>query len=159
MNRTTISALWAAALIIVSQGALAGDDPKVAAEVMAITRAQWAAEAQGKSIAEQNAALADDYTEFNGDYPVRIDGKAANVALYEATARSGEKSVLGEMMNPKVQVYGDVAILTYNYVGVTQAKDGKTTSSKAKSTRVYAKVGGAWKLVHANFAPVAAPAN
>jgi ketosteroid isomerase-like protein len=63
------------------------------------------------------------------------------------------------MVNPKVQVYGDVAILTYNYVGVTQAKDGKTTDSLAKSTRVYAKIGGQWKLVHANFAPVASPQN
>ena len=58
-----------------------------------------------------------------------------------------------------MQVYGDVAILTYNYVGVSQKKDGTTTPNLAKSTRVYAKVGGEWKLVHANFAPVVAPAN
>ena len=141
------------------QVASAGDDPKVAAEVIAVTRAQWAAEAQGKSVAEQNAVLADDYTEFNADYPVRIDGKAANVALYDAQALSGGKSIAGDMMNAKVQVYGDVAILTYNFVGVVQEKDGKTDNNAAKSTRVYAKIGGQWKLVHANFAPVASPAN
>jgi len=152
-------AVLAALLVMPLQAALAGDDPKVAAEVIAVTRAAWAAEAQGKSIAEQNAVLADDYTEFNADYPVRIDGKAANVALYEAQARSGGKSIAGDMMNAKVQVYGDVAILTYNYVGVVQEKDGKTDNNAAKSTRVYAKIGGQWKLVHANFAPVAAPAN
>ena len=152
-------AVLAALLVMPLQAALAGDDPKVAAEVIAVTRAAWAAEAQGKSIAEQNAVLADDYTEFNPDYPVRIDGKAANVALYEAQARSGGKSIAGDMMNAKVQVYGDVAILTYNFVGVVQEKDGKTDNNAAKSTRVYAKIGGQWKLVHANFAPVAAPAN
>jgi ketosteroid isomerase-like protein len=146
----------AVAALLAAQAAWAGDDPKVAAEVIALTRAQWLAEAQDKSIAEQNAVLADDYTEFNPDYPVRIDGKAANVALYEAQSKSGGKSIVGDMMNAKVQVYGDVAILTYNYVGVTQSKDGKTDNSAAKSTRVYAKIGGQWQLVHANFAPVAA---
>jgi hypothetical protein len=30
------------------------------------------------------------------------------------------------MANPQVQVYGNVAILSYNYVGLTQDKDGKT---------------------------------
>jgi len=57
------------------------------------------------------------------------------------------------MMNARVQVYGDVAILSYNYVGVNQKKGGQTNSSAAKSTRVYAKIGGQWKLVHANLAP------
>jgi ketosteroid isomerase-like protein len=153
------TAVLATLLVMPLQAALAGDDPKVAAEVIAVTRAAWAAEAQGKSIAEQNAMLADDYTEFNSDYPVRIDGKATNTALYEAQARSGGKSIVGDMMNAKVQVYGDVAILTYNFVGVSQEKDGKTSNNAAKSTRVYAKIDGQWKLVHANFAPVAAPAN
>jgi len=152
-------AALAALLVMPLQVALAGDDPKVAAEVIAVTRAAWAAEAQGKSVAEQNAVLADDYTEFNSDYPVRIDGKATNTALYEAQARSGGKSIVGDMMNAKVQVYGDVAILTYNFVGVSQEKDGKTSNNAAKSTRVYAKIDGQWKLVHANFAPVAPPSD
>jgi ketosteroid isomerase-like protein len=157
MNRPLSFALCTAALMVTSTGALAGEDAKVAAEVIAITRAQWAAEAQGKSVAEQNAALADDYTEFNGDYPIRLDGKALNSALSEALARSGDRAILGDMQNAKVQVYGDVAILTYNYVGVDLHKDGKTASSVAKSTRVYVRTDGQWKLVHANFAPVVPP--
>jgi ketosteroid isomerase-like protein len=157
MNRSLSFALCTAALILMSKVAVAGEDPKAAAEVIAITRAQWAAEAQGKSVAEQNAALADDYTEFNRDYPVRLDGKELNSALTEALARSGDRTILGDMQNAKVQVYGDVAILTYNYVGVDLHKDGKTASSVAKSTRVYVRTDGEWKLVHANFAPVAPP--
>jgi len=57
------------------------------------------------------------------------------------------------MANQKVQVYGDVAILTYNYIGATKDKDGKVEPSRAKSTRVYVKKDGQWWLVHANFAP------
>ena len=157
MNRPLTVVLCAGALIIMCKGAVAGEDPKVAAEVIAITRAQWAAEAQGKSVAEQNAALADDYTEFNPNYPVRLDGKALNSGLSEALARSGDRAILGDMQNAKVQVYGDVAILTYNYVGVDLHKDGKTASGVAKSTRVYARIDGQWKLVHGNFAPVVPP--
>src|SRR4030095_14933622 len=130
--------------MVTSTGALAGEDPKVAAEVIAITRAQWAAEAQGKSVAEQNAVLAEDYTEFHRAYPVRLGVKALNSALTEALARSGDRTILGDMQNAKVQVYGDVAILTYNYVGVDLHKDGKTESSVAKSTRRYVRIDGQW---------------
>ena len=152
MKTTRIGAMLMATLLLSGQ-AIAGDDPKVAAEVMALARAQWAAEAAGKSPADQMVDLADDYTEFNEDYPVRIEGKALNVRLWEAQSSDGSKSLVGEMINPKVQVYGDTAILTYNYAGVERDKDGKVTPSAAKSTRVYAKTGGKWMLVHANFAP------
>jgi ketosteroid isomerase-like protein len=132
----------------------AGDDPKVAAEVMALARAQWDAEVTGKSVAEQMANTADDYTEFNPDYPVRLDGKALNSRLWEATSSDGSRSLLGDMQNAKVQVYGDTAVLTYNFVGVNRDKDGKVSPNKAKSTRVYSKIGAKWMLVHANFSPV-----
>jgi len=61
------------------------------------------------------------------------------------------------MANPKVQVYGDTAILSYNFVGLNKDKDGKITPSSAKSSRVYIKMNGKWMLVHANFAPVVMP--
>ncbi len=159
MNRFIMPLGCVASILLAAQVANAGEDPKVAAEVMALARGQWAAEIAGKSVAEQSASIADDYTEFNPDYPVRLDGKAITDRLYEATMRSGDKSLASDMQNAKVQVYGDVAILTYNFVGVTQKKDGSTTPNLAKSTRVYAKMNGQWKLVHANFAPVVAPQN
>ena len=137
--------------------AFAGEDPKVAAEVIAAARAQWAVETAGGSIAEEMATVADDYTEFNPDYPVRLDGKTANSKLYEASERDGTKPVAADMMDPKVQVYGDVAILTYSYTGVNQMKDGKTKASSGKSTRVYARQNGQWKLVHAHFSSVEIP--
>jgi ketosteroid isomerase-like protein len=157
MNRFIISLAVLSMVLLASHEAVAGEDPKVASEVMALARAQWAAEIQGKSVAEQGVSIADDYTEFNADFPVRIDGKQLADRLAEAQTRSGEKSIAADMLNAKVQVYGDVAILTYNYVGMTQEKDGKTSPATAKSTRVYAKMGSEWKLVHANFAPVVPP--
>lgn len=153
--KTRIAGLALAALMLASGPAVAAEDAKVAAEVMALARAQWAAEVGGKSVAEQSAATAADYTEFNPDYPARIDGKELADRLTAAVVSDGSRTLAADMVNPKVQVYGDTAILTYNFVGVTRDKDGKNTPSAAKSTRVYAKMDGKWMLVHANFAPAA----
>lgn len=126
--------------------------PSTADEVIAITKAQWAADMK-KDVAGAMKNVADDYTEFNDDYPTRLDGKQINVKLAEATSGGSGSTVAAEMTNAKVQEYGDVAILTYNYIGVSKDKDGKTQAERAKSTRVYVKKGGQWWLVHANFAP------
>jgi ketosteroid isomerase-like protein len=137
--------------------AMAGEDPKVAAEVMALARSQWASEMAGESASQQMAAVADDYTEFNPDYPTRIDGKTMATAMLGVPPST--KSLYADMQNAKVQVYGDTAILTYNYAGISRAADGKVGPNLAKSTRVYVKTGGRWMLVHANFAPVGGPQN
>ncbi len=126
---------------------------EVANEVIALARAQWAA-GIAKDTAKQISFLADDYTEFNPGYPTRLDGKELNATLYRAADMGEAKTLVSDMVNAKVQVYGDVAILTYNYIGSTLNADGEVEPSLAKSTRVYAKIDGAWKLVHANFAPV-----
>src|SRR5437899_11949422 len=129
-------------------------DQATADAVIAMTKAQWAAEIKDPtSVAEQSKDTSDDYTEFNGDYATRLDGKAMNLRLAEATGKASGKTIGAEMANPKAQVYnGDVAILTYNYAGLTQDKDGKTTPNRAKSTRVSVKKGDKWMLVHAHLA-------
>src|SRR5437660_9013229 len=128
-------------------------DQATADAVIAMVKAQWAAEIKDPtSVAEQMKDASDDYTEFNGDYATRLDGKAMNSRLAEATGKASGKTIAADMANPKVQVYnGNVAILTYNYVGVTQDKDGKTEPARAKSTRVFVKKDNKWTLVHANF--------
>jgi len=123
---------------------------QIADEVIAITKAQWAAEMKHNA-AESMKNVADDFTEFNADYATRLDGKTINVRLEEATMTDPGVRVAAEMANEKVQVYGDVAILTYNFVGINKDKDGKFEPVRAKTTRVFAKLGGKWMLVHANF--------
>ena len=128
-------------------------DQATADAVIAMVKAQWAAEIKDPTnVTEQMKDMSDDYTEFNGDYATRLDGKAMISRLLEASGKATGKTVAAEMANPKVQVYnGNIAILTYNYVGITQDKDGKTEPTRAKSTRVYVKKGDKWMLVHANF--------
>ena len=129
-------------------------DQAIADAVIAMTKAQWAAGIKDPTnVTEQSKDMSDDYSEFNGDYATRLDGKAMNSRLAEASGKESGKTIAAEMANPKVQVYnGTVAILTYNYVGLSQDKEGKTTPIRAKSTRVYVKKGDKWMLVHANFA-------
>jgi ketosteroid isomerase-like protein len=129
-------------------------DQATADAVIAMTKAQWAAEIKDPTnVAEQTKDASDDYTEFNGDYATRLDGKAMSSRLAEAAGKASGKTIAAEMANPRVQVYnGDVAVLTYNYVGLTQDKDGKTEPQRAKSTRVFVKKDNKWMLVHANFA-------
>ena len=129
---------------------------QVADEVVAVTKAQWAAEMK-KDVAAWGKNVADDYTVFEGAYPTRVDGKSTMQRIEEGNAGSSDTLVTAEMANEKVQVYGDVAILSYNYIGARKSKDGTITPALAKSTRVYVKQGGQWMLVHANFAQVTAP--
>lgn len=133
---------------------------QTADEIINIVKAQWAAEiADPANVTEQFKNISDEYTEFNGDYSTRLEGKAIAMRFAEAGSKDPGRTLAGEMLNPKVQVYGDVAILSYNYAGLAKNKDGEVKPSRAKSTRVYAKQGGKWKLVHANFAPDPAPHN
>lgn len=121
-------------------------------EVTRITKAQWAAET-AKDAAGAMKNVAADYTEFNSDYSTRVEGKDLNTRFVEAGIKASGKLLVAEMLNAKVQVYGDTAILSYNFAGVSQDKDGKNEPIRAKSTRVYVKQGGEWMMVHANFAP------
>jgi ketosteroid isomerase-like protein len=141
--------------LMLAAGTVAAAEPTgVAAEVMAAAQAQWAAENDNKPASQSMSSIADDYTEFNGIVPTLVEGKAMAAKFYTASLQSGDKTLVSEMINPHVQVYGDAAILTYNYAGMTKDGDGKMHNNAAKSTRVYVKQGGNWKLVHANFAPV-----
>ena len=148
-----VSAAAIAGVLMLSSPVSAAENPQVASEIMALARAQWASEIAGAPMAQQNVSLADDYTEFNGDFPTLLVGKAMSTRMGEVTPY--DKAMYSDMQNGRVQVYGDTAILTYNFAGLRRGADGKVNPSLAKSTRVYVKQDGQWKLVHANFAPVA----
>jgi ketosteroid isomerase-like protein len=141
-----------AALAITGAPAAAQDNGKAAAEIMTIVRAQWAAELASAPAGQQLVAVADDYTEFNPDYPTLLVGKPMAMAM--AGVPSDVKPVYSDMQNPRVQVYGDTAILTYNFAGLTRGADGKVKPTIGKSTRVFSRMGGKWMLVHAHFASV-----
>ena len=149
-----IAPLLAGLLLILASGkAIAQTDEQVAAEVIALAKAQWAAEMANQPAATVMKDVADEYSVFSPEFPTRVDGKDVNMRINDAFSADPARTIAAEMANPRVQVYGDVAILSYNYIGLVE-EDGDVETSLAKSTRVYARIDGAWRLVHANFAPV-----
>ncbi len=150
---TAVGLAFACALLAVPAASLADHHEGVAEAIIEITYKAWQAD-MDEDFEAGMALLAEDYTEFNGQFPTRIDGREMSGKLYAPFLQAEGSVVAAQMANPKVQVYGDVAILTYNYHGLSKNKDGEVEPNLAKSTRVYAKMDGEWKLVHANFAPI-----
>lgn len=58
-----------------------------------------------------------------------------------------------ELINPKVQVYGDIAILTFRYNSTSQNNE---SGPPWKSTSVYRLLDDKWKVVHANWSLIKA---
>jgi ketosteroid isomerase-like protein len=52
-----------------------------------------------------------------------------------------------QMYNPRVQVYGEIAVLTYNN-SVSASIGGQPMNYTAKATVVYHKQGSTWRVVH-----------
>jgi ketosteroid isomerase-like protein len=67
-----------------------------------------------------------------------------------------------EMVNPKVQVYGETAVLTYNLVDYSKTPQGAEQKFFWNTTEVYHKVGNDWRIVHSHWSftkPTVAPSN
>src|SRR5436309_6093837 len=72
-------------------------DQAIADAVIAMTKAQWAAGIKDPTnVADQTKDMSDDYTEFNGDYATRLDGKTMNSRLAEAAGKDTGKTLAGE---------------------------------------------------------------
>jgi len=66
---------------------------------------------------------------------------------YESFANSGSP-VVGEMLNAKVKVTGDVAVLTFNY----RRTDGK--GPRWNATEVYHMTRDGWRIIHTHWSYV-----
>jgi ketosteroid isomerase-like protein len=57
-----------------------------------------------------------------------------------------------EMIDPKVQRHGDLAVLTFNLVDYGSQLGGSPKSTtRWNSTEVYQKIDGRWKIVHSHW--------
>jgi ketosteroid isomerase-like protein len=57
------------------------------------------------------------------------------------------KVVDWQMYNPRVQTYGDTAVLTYN-INATVDLAGRPMQYTGKVSQVYVRQGGVWRVVH-----------
>lgn len=57
-----------------------------------------------------------------------------------------------EMLDPKVQLLGDVALLTFNLVNYGKLPDRpESVVARWNSTEVYRRIDGKWRLVHSHW--------
>ena len=60
-----------------------------------------------------------------------------------------------EMIAPKVQQYGDVALLTFNLINYARMRgQEESVLSRWNSSEIYRRVDGRWKLVHSHWSYV-----
>jgi len=88
---------------------------------------------------------ASDVVYFDPYQELRIDGLEALTKLY--------KTIWGqvhfdrfELLNPCVQLGGELAILTFNYVSYTGEKQ-----SRWNCTEVYRQIGDIWKIIQTHW--------
>ncbi len=83
--------------------------------------------------------------------PQRIDGLDFHLALI-AGGGNGEPSRL-DLLTPRVQIYGDTAIVNYTLLKTTLSETVPPVFSAMNETRVFVKMDGAWKMVHLHKSP------
>ena len=83
---------------------------------------------------------------FDPFLPRRIDGLAALTAYYESL-RGKIFAKRFELLNPAVQIIGDAAVLTFNFV--SWAEDGSV--NRWNCTEVYRKAAETWQIVQTHW--------
>ena len=95
-----------------------------------------------------------DETYFDPMTEKRIDGQSA-LKQYIAPFNGKIKIERVEMIDPRVQQSGDVAVLSFNLVDYgAQLGDGPKTTASWNSTEVYQRMKGTWRIVHSHWSYV-----
>jgi ketosteroid isomerase-like protein len=96
-----------------------------------------------------------DITVITPSNPYRVDGIDADRAEFEAGLRSGATRVhFFQELQPKVQLLGDAAVVTY-YSRGSYGPPGAAKTAYLKETDVLARRDGRWKVVHVHVSTTA----
>ena len=95
--------------------------------------------------------MSNEETYFDPTVGKRIDGREALRKFFAPF--TGKISIERfEMIDPRVQRHGDVAILTFNLVDYGAQLDGSPKSTaRWNSTEIYQRINGQWKIVHSHW--------
>ncbi|HUU52653.1 MAG TPA: DUF4440 domain-containing protein [Candidatus Heimdallarchaeota archaeon] len=125
-------------------------DSSIAAEIIALERAALDRWFNGDP-ERFKELMAPTVTYFDPWIPVRLDGLQA-IEDYMKRFVGKVFADRYEMLNPKVQVHEETAILTFNLETYDQQDDGtEKVSSKWNAAEVYTQIEGSWKTVHVNW--------
>jgi len=100
--------------------------------------------------------LAEDATYFSAYSPyLDTDAKKNFLPKFEQYAEQLKYQDF-QMYNPRVQIYGDVAVLTYQ-ASVAANFNGQPLNYTAKMTSIYVKQGNTWRVAHGHESMNPAP--
>jgi ketosteroid isomerase-like protein len=89
---------------------------------------------------------ASDVVYFDPYIERRIDGLDELTRYYEGIRGQVQISRY-ELVNPKVQVLGDAAVLTFNYI----SHDGNEVESRWNCTEVYRREAAGWRIIQTHW--------
>jgi ketosteroid isomerase-like protein len=95
--------------------------------------------------------VAEDYTYFDPFMDKRVDGYEGIKEVYDALRGLVDYDRF-ELIDPKVQVDGNIAVLTFNFKSFGKLKDGTTGQrSHWHTTEVFQKINEEWKLISTHW--------
>lgn len=88
---------------------------------------------------------------FDTGTPKRLDGLAALKTEYTTRASKIQFDAM-EFIDPRIQVHGDAAVLSYRFFSTHINADGSIqTRIPWNCTEVFSKIEGMWKIVHTHW--------
>ena len=104
------------------------------------------------------ALSAPDLTCYETDVaPYRIDGVDFHIGLMTSMrdSHSFESLLRFDLLGPKVQIHGDCGVVTYTRLMTYSTETGPRFAAFNES-RVFARAGGQWKMIHFHRSAAAA---
>ena len=136
--------LTLAAALLCALPALADSDPEITRQLVTLER--QALDGWMKGNPDPAIAISDPgITYFHVMTEHRLDGLPAVKALYEGF-RGRPLFESYEILEPKVQVSGDIAVLTYLFAWRTGS-----VVSRWNSTQIYQKKKDGWRIIHSHW--------
>jgi ketosteroid isomerase-like protein len=119
-------------------------EEEIAAQIIAMERA--ALDKWGRGDPSGFLEISDpDVVYFDPFLEKRLDGLKALTAYYEG-AQGKIHIDHDQLINPRVQVNGEVAILTYNYISYAGE-----TKTRWNCTEVYRRKTGQWRIIQTHW--------
>ena len=144
-----VTVLVCAALVTSACG---GAPPRqtVADQIIALERAALDRWGKGDPGGYQEM-YAPDVTYFDPMQDKRIDGLEA-IKTMQAPIAGKVHVDRYDMIDPKVQHHGDIAVLTFNLLSYRTGADGKeAVVARWNSTEVYRETAGTWRIIHVHW--------
>ena len=91
------------------------------------------------------------FTKFSGSSPERLDASAGRKGEHDGLGSINGLKMRADAL--KIDVFGNVGIATF-VLDYCFDSGGETKHAKERTTMVFVKEGGAWKIAHEHLSPI-----